>query len=197
MSPAAANSTARLNASEVQPACASRPWTEMIAGFRRTSGIVSLGITGSGSVGSPKWGLDRGSASAIPTAAPTSNSERITAGTQDEASRSSSTGILTDETAAAIARATPIVSAAARRIVLLPIGKDRAPRLAQRRGAKNHQLNGYGPSHSHTRTTDCYGPRLEARQRCCLNRTIGDRLRLNRIESNNLAIAAPVGRHVD
>src|SRR6202521_895351 len=142
MSPAAANSTARLNAREVQPACASRPWTEMIAGFRRTSGIAGLAITGSGPVDSPEAGLDRGSASAVPTAAPTSSTERITAGTQDEANRSFSTGTLSDETAAAIARAMPIVSEAARRIVLLPVSKDRAPRLAQCRVAKNHQLNG-------------------------------------------------------
>src|SRR5260370_33581279 len=101
-----------------------------------------MGIDGSGPVGSAKRGRGRGSASAIPTAALTSNSERITAGTQDEASRSSSTGILSDETAVAIARAMPIVSAAARRIVLLPVRKDRTPRLAQGRVAKNHQLNG-------------------------------------------------------
>src|SRR5260370_33418719 len=41
--PAAATSTARLKAIDVQPACDSRPWTEMTAGLRPPSGTVGLG----------------------------------------------------------------------------------------------------------------------------------------------------------
>src|SRR5690348_2199919 len=91
-----------------------------------------------------------------------SSSARMTAGTQDDVSRRSTTRMLSDAIAAATARATPIANAAARRIVLLAIGKDRAPRLAQRRRAKNHQLHGQNPAHGHTRTTHCHGPRPEA-----------------------------------
>src|SRR5258708_38929748 len=129
-----------------------------------------------------------------------SRSDRTTAGSQARASPSSSSGTRIESNAVMITTTMPRATAVLRRmvrIVLLPIGKDRAPRFAQSRRAKHHQLNGDSSRDRDTRTADGHDPRLNARQGSSFHRTVDNRLRSDRIEPDGLAIATPVGGNVD
>src|SRR5258708_22659192 len=172
----------------------------MIAGFRRHCGTIGCGTTGSGTAASADSDIGRGKANSIPTAAPMSRSDRTTAGSQAKASPSSRSGTRIESNAVMITTTPPSATAVLRRmvrIVLLPIGKERAPRFAQSRRAEHHKLNGDSSRDRDTGTADDHDPRLNAREGSGLHRPVDNRLRSDRIEPDSLAVATPVGCNVD
>src|SRR5205814_7874932 len=91
--------------------------------------------------------------------------------------------------------ATPTSSTAVSRklrLVLLTVGKDRTPRLGQRRRAEHHQLDRHRRADRYARTVASHSPRLDTGQCRRLHRAVDHSLCLRMLAPDNLTIALPL-----